>query len=203
MIPPSLRTQQSEENIKALQSQFEKILHNCSKFNWPTEATSDVETLSNDSNPEVDNQKRFYEGPFLNLIFTKIKNLPLLVSAALISAPLFLLGKNHVKDIFRNMSKRLRLFPSFPNWQFYQTLFCTSISSIRLCHYERECHHCIQPCNSSRVMSFLWSKSWWIIRTNCRLLERSCKLKPKIFHAGKLVFPWLKIVKSVISISFL
>lgn len=81
MIPPPLRTQQNEENIKALQSQFEEILHNCSKFNWPTEATSDIETLSNDSNPEVDNQKRFYEGPFLNLIFMKIKNLPLLVSS--------------------------------------------------------------------------------------------------------------------------
>ncbi len=81
IVPSQVRIQEVEEKIEELQNEYEQILSRCGHFNWPKEATSDMENISNDSNPEVDLcNKAFYEGPFLRMIFTKISNMPHLVN---------------------------------------------------------------------------------------------------------------------------
>lgn len=60
--------------ITESQRQYSLIVATCSSFSWPSEATSD-DNLSSDSHPESD-YKQFYEGPFLRMIFKKIRDLP-------------------------------------------------------------------------------------------------------------------------------
>lgn len=80
ITPIQLRSQNTDENIEQLKKHYEQVIKRCAEHHWPTEAVSDVESVSSDSNPEVDTHfRRFYEGPFLRMIFTKIKYIHTLV----------------------------------------------------------------------------------------------------------------------------
>lgn len=79
VVPPSLRSSPVESGgyqqyISESQRQYSLVVAACSRFAWPAEAISD-DNLSSDSRPEADS-RQFYEGPFLRMIFNRIRNLP-------------------------------------------------------------------------------------------------------------------------------
>uniref|UniRef100_A0A1B6BXJ8 FHF complex subunit HOOK-interacting protein C-terminal domain-containing protein n=1 Tax=Clastoptera arizonana TaxID=38151 RepID=A0A1B6BXJ8_9HEMI len=80
VLPPQLRSAPATEGnsyyqyISESQRQYSIVLTACKSFSWPNEAVSD-DNHSSDSQPEADS-RQFYEGPFLKMIFERIRNLP-------------------------------------------------------------------------------------------------------------------------------
>ncbi|XP_054273575.1 FHF complex subunit HOOK interacting protein 2A-like [Macrosteles quadrilineatus] len=80
IVPSCLRSAPSAEAggyhqyVSESQRQYSLVLAACSRFSWPVEAVSD-DNLSSDSRPEADT-RQFYEGPFLRMIFNRIRDLP-------------------------------------------------------------------------------------------------------------------------------
>uniref|UniRef100_A0A1B6KDU8 FHF complex subunit HOOK-interacting protein C-terminal domain-containing protein n=1 Tax=Graphocephala atropunctata TaxID=36148 RepID=A0A1B6KDU8_9HEMI len=80
VLPPVLRSAPSAETggyhqyVSESQRQYSLVVAACAGFSWPVEAVSD-DNLSSDSRPESD-ARQFYEGPFLRMIFNRIRDLP-------------------------------------------------------------------------------------------------------------------------------
>lgn len=80
VLPPQLRSAPVTEAssyyqyVSESQRQYTIVLTACKSFTWPNEAISD-DNLSSDSQPEADS-RQFYEGPFLKMIFARIRDLP-------------------------------------------------------------------------------------------------------------------------------
>lgn len=81
VVPPQLRSAPPTESsgyhqyVSESAHQYSKVLQACKSFSWPIDAVSD-ENGSSDSKPEADGQKIFYEGPFLKMLFNRLRNLP-------------------------------------------------------------------------------------------------------------------------------
>ncbi|XP_017301906.1 protein FAM160B1 [Diaphorina citri] len=77
LVPPSLRSSASEPRsdyqvyLGDVEHVYKQVRSACDKFHWPSEATATPSLSSAENQQPV----KFYEGAFLNMVFTKLKSL--------------------------------------------------------------------------------------------------------------------------------
>ncbi|KAJ9579583.1 hypothetical protein L9F63_004768 [Diploptera punctata] len=70
-----------EQYVQDADRQYQACIGRCTCFGWPCEATFPEpaeydDSGSSDSRPEADHGRRFYEGPFLRMLFIRLVRLP-------------------------------------------------------------------------------------------------------------------------------
>ncbi|XP_075223397.1 FHF complex subunit HOOK interacting protein 2A-like isoform X2 [Lycorma delicatula] len=82
VVPSQLRSAPASEAsgyhqyVSESARQYSKVVAACKSYAWTSDAASD-ESSSSDSKPEADTHKIFYEGSFLKMLFSRLRNLPI------------------------------------------------------------------------------------------------------------------------------